>query len=297
MKKHIIKKILVPIDFSETSEIALAEAISLSVLLNADLFLFHVMDYVEHLYTGFPEVQTLLHSNSELKNSVELKMKKMQVKISKEYGINIEVYIIQGHIHSEIIDFSIKENIDLIVMGTHGISGYKEFFIGANAQRVVTLSEIPVLTIQNKIKGSKLSNILIPIDNSIHSREKVIMAIDIAKLFGSVIHILGLPNSEEEHELNKFNTKIKSVETIVHEHNLQFVSSLIHGDNLAEEAIKYANKNNCDLIVINTGHESNLTGIFLGLFAQQIVNHSKIPVLSCKHTQDNYSITTPGFGV
>jgi nucleotide-binding universal stress UspA family protein len=182
-------------------------------------------------------------------------------------------------------------------MGTHGTSGYKEFFIGSNAQRVVTLSEIPVLTIQKKIAKSGFKNILIPIDNSLHSREKVNIALIIAGLSRAKIHILGLSDSDYLPESKEINTKLKSVEQVVHTHSLEFLTSVINGKNLSEAALKYASENNCDLIVINTGHESNITGIFLGALAQQIVNHSKIPVLSCKHSEGYSSIETPGFGI
>jgi len=78
---------------------------------------------------------------------------------------------------------------------------------------------------------------------------------------------------------------------------LPYNTSVVYGENLAKKAIKYAAENKCDLIVINTGHESKMTGIFLGAFAQQIVNHSKIPVLSFKHTEGHFYIETPGFGI
>jgi nucleotide-binding universal stress UspA family protein len=60
---------------------------------------------------------------------------------------------------------------------------------------------------------------------------------------------------------------------------------------------RYATRSKCDLIVINTGHESKITGIFLGAFAQQIVNYSKIPVLSFKHSKGHLIIETPAYGI
>ena len=195
------------------------------------------------------------------------------------------------------LPFSKKKKIDFIVMGTHGASGYKEMFIGSNAQRVVTLSDVPVLTMQKKNKGLGFKNILLPIDNSMHSREKINMAIIFADLFKSKIHIIGLPDSSNKTELNKFKIKLGSLEKVIKEHKLSFKTTIVSGKSLANTAIKYASQNNCDLIIINTGHESKITGVFLGAFAQQMVNHSKISVLSLKHSHSDFAIDTPGFGV
>jgi nucleotide-binding universal stress UspA family protein len=292
-----IKKILVPVDFSETSEMAMFEAIGLAILLKADIFLLHVMEYNMHFYSTIPEMQLVLPATTVIERSIITKMENIQKLIEQKYNIKPEIYVASGNIYVEILDFSKKKEIDLIVMGTHGASGIKELFIGTNAQRVVTLSEVPVLTMRKKISDPHLTNILIPIDNSIHSREKVQLAMTFANLFKAKIHIIGFPDSTDEQDINKFNIKIESVEKIIKLSELSYVSTIIHGSNLADAAIDYASKNNCDLIVINTGHESKLTGIFMGVFAQQIVNHSEVPVLSFKHSHGHFSIDTVGFGI
>lgn len=297
MKNIEIKKILVPVDFSETSEIAMNEAIKISGLLKAELFLIHVVEFTGYYFSIVPETQTILPSLLELERVVEKKMDQMREKIKKQFGIIPEIYVTTGQVDSEIISFSEKEKIDLIVMGTHGISGYKELFLGSNSQRVVTLSEVPVLTMQKENKTLEFKNILIPIDNSLHSREKVNTTMIIADLFGATIHLIGLPSFTDLKELDEIKIKLKSVEKIVSTDKLPYKTTIVHGKNLAENAIKYASENKCDLIVINTGHESKLTGIFLGAFAQQIVNHSKIPVLSIKHIEGYFSIVTEGYGI
>ena len=297
MKKIEIKRILVPVDFTETSDEVTIEAIKLAKLLKADVFLLHIIGRNwAHLFK-INEIQTILPSAQEVEKVLEKRLIKMQEEIKQKFGIKPEVNIKTGHIHSETIDFSKEQKIDLIVMGAHGASGLKDFFIGTNTQRVVTLSEIPVLTMQKNSNKAGFKNILLPIDNSLHSREKINLAMIIANLFGAKIHIIGLPESDKEDELNKFHVKVESVEKIVKADNMQYKTTIVHGDNLATSAINYATKNKCDLIVINTGHESKITGILLGAFAQQIVNHSKIPVLSLRHAHGNFSIDTPGYGI
>ncbi len=297
MNQNEIKKILVPVDFTETSENALAEAMTLAKRLKSEVFLLHVVETNGYYSAVFPESNIILPSFAELKKAVKQKMNSMQEKMAKKYGISPHAFVINGHIATEIISFSKKKKIDFIVMGTHGADGYKELFIGSNAQRVVTLSNIPVITIQDKKIKAGFKNLLIPIDNSLHSREKVNMAMLFAEAYKSRIHLVGLPSSNDEQEVSDIKIKLASIEKIVSAKNMSYKTSIIHGKNLAKTAIKYAEENNNDLIVINTGHESKLTGIFMGAFAQQIVNHAKAPVLSFKHSPDHYSIDTPGFGI
>ena len=298
MKNSKIKRILVPVDFSETSEIAVAEAMTLAKLLKAELFLIHVTEFDRnYMAVVEPNMETIFPDLKEAKVIVEKKLETMRMKIQKESGINPILFLAEGIVHSEIIDYSKKKKINLIVMGTHGVSGLKEIFVGTNTYRVVTLSDIPVLTMQKKLDKKGFKNILIPIDNSLHSREKVNIAMVFAEVYGAKIHIIGLPNSEDKLELKQFKIKLESVEKIVKEDKLPYITTIVKGQSIAKNAIKYAEKNKCDLIVINTGHESNVTGSFLGAFAQQIVNHSKIPVLSFKHSEGHFSIDTEAYGI
>jgi nucleotide-binding universal stress UspA family protein len=297
MKKINIKKILVPVDFTETSDNALTSAITLAKSLKAGIILLHILDMNRDQFSIVAQTPSVPSNILELTRMIKGKMNEMKEQISKEHGIKTEATVQNGHVHSEITSFSKKNKPDLIVMGTHGVSGYKEMFIGSTAQRVVTLSDIPVITIQKSPGKAGFRNILIPIDNSLHSRQKVNLAIILAQAFKAKIHLVALAISKEKQELKSLTVKLESVEKIIKTDKLPYVSTIVHGSNMAKSAMNYATKNKCDLIVINTGHESKLTGIFLGAFAQQIVNHSKIPVLSIKHLSDHYEIEIPGFGI
>jgi nucleotide-binding universal stress UspA family protein len=242
------------------------------------------------LVASYPSVE-------ELESMANDKLKKISKDLKQQYGVKSNYTITAGHVHDEIVNYSKANNIDLITMGTHGASGLIEVFIGSNSQRVVTLSEVPVLTMQKKSNKEGFKNILIPINDSTHSREKVNVAMVFAKLYDAKIHITGLSESKDKEALRELKIKIASVEYIVKTAKLKYITTYIYGDSLAESALKYATKNKCDLIAINTGHESKITGQFLGLFAQQIVNHSKIPVLSVKTTKDSLIISAPGYGI
>jgi nucleotide-binding universal stress UspA family protein len=297
MKTREIKKILIPVDFTEYGEVALDEAAKLANLAKAEIFLIHVIESNPFMAIPVRESHLMFPTDADIEKYVQESMNILSKSFKKSSGITPHINITTGRVYSEIIRFSEENQIDLIMMGTHGASGYKEVFIGSNAQRVVTISEIPVLTIQHKKAVSGFRNILIPIDNALHSREKVNIAMLISNLFGAKIHLIGLLQSDDKQESNSIKIKLESVEKLIEADNLPFHTTLVHGTNLAQEAMSYAEKENCDLIVINTGHESKITGVFLGAFAQQIVNHSAVAVLSFRHAAGHYYITTPGYGI
>ena len=297
MKKSDIKKILVTVDFSDASDTAVAEAAGLAVLLKSELVLLHVVEDRVYAATALDTVEVILPNFGAIKKEIGKKMADLQKHINKKYEIKCTIHILNGHIHTEIKTLAKKKKINLIVMGTHGASGFKEYFIGSNAQRVVTISDVPVLTTPVKAKKMSFKNILIPIDNSIHSRAKVNIALIFADLFNANIHLIGLPGTKDKTEVSKFNIKLKSVEKHIEDQGFSYSSKIVSGTNTAEAALSYATKNKCDLIVINTGHESKTTGMFMGMFSQQIVNHSNVAVLSFKHLDGAVSIDTPGFAL
>jgi nucleotide-binding universal stress UspA family protein len=288
-----IKRILVPVDFSDGSVYICLKAGAIAKLSKSELYLIHVVANKGTHFIIVPETKDSSLPVNEIERAAEDLLSELNQSIKNVTGIHSNTFVSEGTIEEEIIKFSKENDIDLIIMGTHGISGYKELFMGSNAQRVVTLSDIPVLTIGKGISSSGFKNILMPFDDSMHSREKVNIAAQFAELFDSEIHILELPETKNESELKEFRIKMETVKELLKEKKIKFKTETISEDNLAQAALDYAEKQGCDLIVINTGHESKLSGFF----TQHIINHSKIPVLSIKTTKESYVISTPGYGI
>lgn len=281
MKTFEIKKILVPTDFSETGLLALDHATFMARLFKAHLYLLHVVESFEYAYSEY-EPEILLKDMDSVQDATAEKLEKLAAQLSKQYGINVGTILGNGRPASGIAD-AVKDNdIDIIVMGTHGAKGFEEYFIGSNAHKTVNISPCPVITIQVQAKSIGFTNIVMPIDNSPHSRQKVNYVVKLASQYGAKVHILGLLDSKDEVDEKKFEIKLEQVENVIKNAELAFTRKLITGSNIATEAMKYSEKVKADLLVIMTDHESTISGVFLGALAKQIVNHSKIPVMSIK---------------
>lgn len=272
-----ITHILTPVDFSETSTLAIEHAVFMAKIFNAKLSLVHVMEQLS--YTD--ELGNFIISQEKMNDIVEERMNELSRSVHIEHGIKQPaIFISTGNIADTIVRNAENIGADIIVMGTHGVSGWAEFFLGSNAYKVVTQANCPVLTIQRHAEKNGFSKILLPIDNSVSSRQKVQHAVEFAKHYGSVIHVAGLITVDEPEVHKKFDVILKQVNDYLKKHDVPFENKIIVGSNIAKMAMKYANEIRADLIMIMTEQEESVTGLLIGPYAQQVVNHSLIPVLS-----------------
>lgn len=144
-----IKKILFPTDFSKYSDYALQYAISIASAFSAKLYILHVIDHARQ--QDYFLVLTLTFEEIEDK-LMEEAQKKLEELLSKNISqeIEFETSIKSGTPFVEIIRAAKQENIDLIVMGSHGRSGISEILIGSVAERVMRKASCPVLIVKPK---------------------------------------------------------------------------------------------------------------------------------------------------
>jgi nucleotide-binding universal stress UspA family protein len=288
-----IKRILIPYDFSETATLALEHATFMGKLLKADLELLYVMEshsFVSAISSAFSKTKTDYEEN--ISSGAVDRFREMEQKIHHDTGMSVRSHVLKGKIYKIINSTAEELKADLIIMGTHGSSGFQEHIIGSNAYKVVSSAPCPVMTVQTHVKKVGFHNIVLPIDNSSTSRQKVTVAIEIAKYYKSIVHVVGLINSQNEETLMKFDVKITQVKRFIEEHEIAISSKILNGEHLSTMCMDYATQMNADLMVIMTDQEG---GLFMGSGAQKIVNHSKIPVLSVRPTEGDPDKITVGY--
>lgn len=285
MKKFEIKKIAAPIDFSETSMLAIEHAGHMANLFKAEVVLIHVQEKNWHNFTII-EPEATFEVPPGMTERVHGKLDELAQGISRDYGVKASAIVTTGNVYNEIIKITGEVGADLIVMGTHGVSGVEEFFVGSNTYRVVTRAKVPVLSVQTHVKNVGFKEILLPIDDSEHSRQKAHHALQIAKYYNSRVHIAGLNDGDLDE--GKLRVKLEQVARFLTNAGVNCVIEMLKGSNQAVMTIEHAKKINTDLIIIMTDQEENIMGRFIGPYAQQIVNHSPIPVLSIHPEEGKY---------
>ncbi len=147
-----IKKILVPIDFSDYSKNALKYAVNFVETFKAEMFLIYVVEPV--IYPpDFSMGQIAIPSvNTEWDERAKEELKKLaESEIPKE--IKVQTIVKTGKPFIEIIDTATEKDIDLIVIATHGHSGVEHILFGSTAEKVVRKAPCPVLTLREPVKG------------------------------------------------------------------------------------------------------------------------------------------------
>ncbi len=143
------KLILVPIDFSDPSREALDAAGELALLFGAELSLLHVVPMIPDL----PNVEALVHEGKyedKLHSDVEERLQKMAEDLArKEIHATTEVGT-ANDVPMEIVRFAESENADMIVIASHGVSGWKRFVLGSVAEKVVQVAPCAVLMLRAK---------------------------------------------------------------------------------------------------------------------------------------------------
>lgn len=270
-----MKKILVAIDFSECSLNALEHAITIANKAESALEMMFVIrpDSTREMFTEGP--QTL---SAMVKDRFEEMIEKYQPLMPKH---KLTYLIREGKIYKEIVREADRKDIFLVVVGTHGASGFEEFWIGSNAYRIVTASSKPVITIRGGVSISRnLEKIVLPLDSTPESRQKVPFTSYLAKIFNAEIHILRVYTSKVKAVMRTVDSYAEQVVKHLEEDNIRYVIESVDAENLTDSTIEYALKINANLISIMTEQETTTANIFLGPYAQQMVNHSPIPVLS-----------------
>jgi nucleotide-binding universal stress UspA family protein len=271
-----MKKIVAAIDFSKASLNALEYGLMIAKKAGADV----LMVWVDN---------TTSDESMEEENPAEIRKEKVNLfkELQKKYKDlipenKIEYKTRKGKVYTEIANLARSIDCDMIVTGTHGVSGFEEFWIGSNAYRIVTHAPIPVVTLRLDFKADGINKIVMPIDSSQETRQKVPFAAQMAELFGSEIHVLSLYTTNFKSVRKRVDNYAEQAVNFLKERKIKYKTKVLESDNVTKSTIGYATDVGADLIAIMTEQETTTANLFLGPYAQQMVNHSPIPILSVR---------------
>ncbi len=272
----MMKKILVPTDFSENAENALNYAAELSSKMKSEITLFHVY-YIPVPATDVPVV---FLTEKEVRDEAELKLANAKGKFAEKYSnIKIITKAILGLSTDEIIEEAIDGAHDLIVMGTLGAGGISGFLIGTNTSSIVSNATCPVLAVPNGVKYSGIKKIVFAANYGVDDFENVFEAIDWAKSNEAELILLHVAtgNLNEAVEFAEIQGFKEQVERESQYEKISFrllkESDVYNGINLFLEDI------GADLLIINKRNRSFVEGLFSRSLTRRMVIHSHIPLL------------------
>lgn len=272
-----MKTLLVATDFSKNATHALSYALLYANKLETNIHLI----WVDNTSSDESVTDTI---EGELRREKKAYMSKIieefQPLLKKG---KLEMIFRKGRIYQEITKAARDIDAEMIFAGTHGVSGYEQYWIGSNAYRIMTQAPCPVMTIRNDFQfNPKLNKILLPLDSSLETKQKLPFACNLAKSFGATIHLLELYNTPIKVIRRRIDQIGQEAQKCLIEKEVDFRLEKIEVKNVAASILDYGNSNNIDLIMMMTDQGTTTANKYLGPYAQQLINNSTVPVLSLR---------------
>ena len=283
--KAQIDSILILTDFSELSESALKVGISIAKRQNAVITLLHIVDrfaYLQPTEVFLPDISP----TPDIILMIEDRLKEFSDQLLIDTGIKVTGIVLAGQPSERICRFAYEENISLIVMGTHGTSGLREFFIGSEAYKVVKNAPCPVLTIPGNWDRTDFEKVLFPIRLIPNAIDKYFYARPIIEKNDSELFLLGLSEMKNPEDIKELTLIIDKLKIQLHNDNVKSQTGYCPFEDFPTIVIKTAKEAGIDLLVLTANFENDLRAFFIGPFVQQVVNRSQLPVLSIKPSYD-----------
>lgn len=269
-----MKQLLVAFDFSKNALKTLEYAVVVANKTGSALSLVWVDNTSTH--------DTILNIDHELR----IETKNLLDEIIPQFEARlltgkIEVILRKGKVYSEVALTAKMIDADLLFVGTHGVSGFEQFWIGSNAYRIVTNAPCPVITIRSDFDVSRgIRKILLPLDSTAETRHKLPFAAKLAGMFGAEIHLLLIYNTSIKVIRNRMKSYAQNAIKVLNSNCIPYVLKEIEAENIVSSILQYTTESGADMISIMTEQGATSGSMFLGPYAQQLINNSLVPVLS-----------------
>jgi nucleotide-binding universal stress UspA family protein len=254
-------KILVPYDFTEVADNAVKHAIRFCTILNADLYLLHIV-----------KKDTLITEQ-------ETKLEEAGKKIGIEHNIKTTTIVRDGTIFKTINQVVADTDTSLVVMGTHGMKGLQKL-TGSWALKVIVGSKTPYLVVQNTPKYEDVLKIVYSVDYKTENKEKLKWVEFLSKVFKVKTYLFtstskdGVVDSRTKANL-VFNKKF------LEDKDIEYELSMADGKaSFQQETISFSRKIEANMILVMTTRDIAFHDYVLGVYEQYVIANSPgIPVL------------------
>jgi nucleotide-binding universal stress UspA family protein len=254
--------IVVPTDFTKVADTAVEHAIGLcKSIANSEVVLLHII------------------GKEKEKASAEVKLKEQSENLTQKTSIKVSYEARLGNIFDDIGAAATDLKAKLIIMGTHGVKGMQHI-TGSYAVKVITHSTVPFIVVQERGFRDGYNNLVLPFDLSKDSKQKLSLAINIAKVFNSKVHII-YPQESDTFLVNAINNNVSLAKSELRNNKIEFdVKMAEEKGNFVKQFLTYAAAKDADLIAIVNSQEMGFPEILAGTDERQIItNDAQIPTM------------------
>ncbi|WP_298153086.1 universal stress protein [Flavobacterium sp.] len=274
-----MKKILFPTDFSESANNAFVYALKLADSLKAEIITLHVYEYpiLDANYVEVPLYQAEVYQSLELANFENYKSQVPALhQIAQANGLGhvpLNNVLLEGDLVQNIATLVEKDNIDYVVMGTHGATGFTEFFFGTTTADVMTETSAFVLAIPDESKYQDIRKIGYAISYKQDEREALKRLLALADTWGAVVECLHVQTEGET----------IAPETVAawkagFGNNVNF-HTLVSND-IEESIIDFTEAHRIDLVALLNHKRGFWESLFHTSLTKKLAFHLKTPLLA-----------------
>jgi nucleotide-binding universal stress UspA family protein len=277
-----MKKILVPIDFSEPGNWAVEVATAMAKKMHAQVTLLHVVEvpgsqshdegqvYNFSDWEDKPFSLKLIEKNNELLSAAADGLRSQGIQVKAELRIGSPFHGIRTIITDH--------KADLVIMGTIGHSRFEEVLMGSNTEKVVRYSKCPVLTVHHRSANINFKKIVYATSMSEDEKDFAQVLREIQEIFGSEIYMVRIntpmnfrADTEVRQHMDNFAKKL---------HLKNYTLSVFNDHSEEKGILHFASSINADLIAMATHGRTGFAHVLAGSIAEDVVNHANGPVLT-----------------
>lgn len=273
-------KVLIPVNFSELSDYTMGIASKMSKQIDVEVHAINVIDAPDDSMLGSDGRTISAGCMAEEVTPVTEELKKQLQEWTNKYKLKTLPVVMSGDRISKIINYIEGAGIDLVLVGTHGSKGFKEFLEGSQAEKLVRLSPAPVISIKSFDETLNLKQILLASELVKHEHSHLEALKELQAAFDAHIWLAKI-NTPKNFDTTR-HIKRKMTEYI-EEHNLQNVTPIVYNAANIEEGIRdFVEDYNIDLVAIGDHGYTGIKYIFHKSVSKDVVNHINHPVLTFK---------------
>ena len=272
-------KILVPVDFSKKSEFAVKMSAQIGKKIKSEIHLLHLVELPSGIVdmgagSNFSIPASMMYLRKVKEKIIHLKNTFFDSDHIIKYSIKFE------NPFEGIRNYTQKNDINLIVMGSKGVSDFEEMIIGSNTEKVVRTSNIPVVVVKTDNDKFKFKKLVFASNFDDENKAAFVDFLAFAKKFNSQIHLLKI-NTISNFESSY--TTHKKIKDFVKGFNLKKKTITIYNDaSVVKGIINFAKEIDADVIALTTHGRSGLSSLFNGSIAKSISKNVLRPVITFK---------------
>lgn len=275
-----MKKILIPVDFSDLARHAFELGKQLQSELKAELHFVHIVTLPSHI---------LLTPDGELFDDDEMDITQLQLEHAQaerkltawidDVQANVVNKVLYGHVNETLLHYAQKIKADMVLMGTHGAFGMRELLNGSHAEYLAMHADMPILSLKGEA-GKRIEKMVLAADFTAIMPKNIDLLLALRKALQAQLYLLQIQKPGKRKREVEIQERMSAFAEV---NGLEDVAyAIFPADDLEEGIVRFAANNNIDLIAIGSMQRTGLNKLINGCISADLVNHVQKPIFTFK---------------